>query len=184
MPRASTASVLHEDNDRVTLTGHERTFSPQDIIVSKTDTRGIMTYVNNVFMQISDYNEPELIGKPHNYIRHPYMPRCVFKLLWDTIKEGQEIFAYVMNRCANGDHYWVLAHVTPTLGPGGETIGYHSCRRSPRRDAIRFIQPLYAQLLAEENNHGGRNGVEAALKTLRETIAAQGVSYEKFILAL
>lgn len=91
--------------DTLTLTGHERTFPEHEIIVSKTDPRGRMTYVNDIFLLVSGYAEDELIGEPHSKIRHPHMPRCVFKLLWDTILSGREIFAYVNNRAKSGDHY-------------------------------------------------------------------------------
>ena len=86
-------------------TGVERFFDDDDIIVSKTDLKGKITYANRVFSQVSGYTEPELIGQPHNLIRHPDMPRCVFKLLWDTVQDGREIFAYVVNLCKGGDHY-------------------------------------------------------------------------------
>ena len=90
-----------------TLTGVERHLAPHDIVVSKTDIKGRITYANQVFLDIAGYVEKEVIGRPHNIVRHPEMPRAVFKLLWDTISQGNEIFAYVVNRAKNGDHYWV-----------------------------------------------------------------------------
>jgi PAS domain S-box-containing protein len=115
---------------RPTPTGRERTFDDEEIIVSKTDLSGRITYANDVFLRISGYTEAEVIGQPHSLIRHPDMPRSVFNLLWKTIGAGQEIFAYVVNMAKNGDHYWVLAHVTPTFGPAGDIIGFHSNRRT------------------------------------------------------
>lgn len=88
-------------------TGVERFFREDEVIVSKTDLKGRLTYVNRVFINISGYQEPELLGEPHSLIRNPEMPRSVFKLLWDTIGAGREIFAYVNNMSKNGDHYWV-----------------------------------------------------------------------------
>lgn len=123
------------------VTGREVKFNENEIIVSKTDTRGIMVYVNDVFLKISGYTEDEMLGKPHSAIRHPHMPKCVFKVLWDAIKSGNEVFAYVQNCCKNGDHYWVLAHVTPTLNDKGEVIGYHSSRRVPKREALAKVEP-------------------------------------------
>jgi len=174
---------LDNREGRQSVTGHERLFGQDEIIVSKTDTRGLMTYVNDVFIDISGYQEVDLIGKPHSYIRHPHMPSCVFKLLWEKIKSGQEIFAYVMNRCANGDHYWVLAHVTPTMGPKGDVIGYHSSRRLPRREALAIVQPLYKKLLDEERRIGGRAGMDAAYQMLMSEVSKQGADYDKFILS-
>jgi PAS domain S-box-containing protein len=78
-------------------TGRERTWGDEEIIVSKTDLKGIITYANRTFLNVAGYTEEEVLGKPHNMIRHPDMPRCVFKLLWDTIESGNEIFAYVKN---------------------------------------------------------------------------------------
>ena len=96
-------------------TAVERTFKEDEIIVSKTDLKGIITYANRTFLEVAMYSEDEVLGQPHSLIRHPDMPRCVFKLLWDTIQGGEEIFAYVKNMAKNGDYYWVFAHVTPTF---------------------------------------------------------------------
>jgi len=168
-----------------TLTRVERTFPENEIIVSKTDPKGRITYVNDVFLNVSGYSESEVVGHPHSVIRHPEMPRCVFKLLWDTISSGREIFAYVNNRAKNGDYYWVLAHVTPNFGPNGEIIGYHSNRRVPTRKALAAIEPVYAKLLQEENRHADRKaGMEAGYKMLTDLIASKGVDYAEFILGL
>lgn len=113
------------------LTGVARTFGDDELIVSKTDARGVITYANDVFLRISGYPEDEVIGAPHNLVRHPDSPRGLFKLLWDQIGAGKEVFAYINNMAKNGDHYWVLAHVSPSFDPRGKLIGYHSNRRSP-----------------------------------------------------
>lgn len=112
-------------------TGVERTFEPDQIIVTKTDLQGRITYANDVFLGVSAFEEHEVLGQPHNIIRHPDMPRCVFQLLWDTLRAGEELFAYVVNLAGDGAHYWVLAHVTPSVGPTGTVVGYHSNRRVP-----------------------------------------------------
>lgn len=167
------------------LSGNERSFGEDEIIVSKTDTRGIITYVNELFVDISGYTEAEMIGKPHSYIRHPEMPRTVFKLLWDRIKAGNEIFAYVMNRCKNGDHYWVLALVTPALDAEGKVIGYHSNRRKPKAAAIEAVVPLYKKILAAEQAAGSNAAaLEAGSKVLNDVILQNGGSYDRFILSL
>ena len=83
-----------------------------DFIVSKTDTKGRITYCNQIFMDMAEYTEEELLGKPHNLIRHPDMPKAVFKFLWDTIPTKQEVFAYVINRTKHGNDYWVYANIT------------------------------------------------------------------------
>jgi len=171
--------------NNATLTGHERSFDPGDIIVSKTDPKGIITYANDVFLEIADYTEAEVVGQPHSIIRHPHMPRCVFKLLWDRISAKDEIFAYVMNRTKYGDHYWVLAHVTPTFGANQEVAGYHSNRRVPNRKALDTIVPLYEKLRAEEERHANRkDGLAASFKMLTSTVDATGLDYDRFIYSL
>lgn len=169
----------------VHLTGVERTFGADEIIVSKTDPRGRIIYANEVFLRVAGYREADILGQPHSLIRHPAMPRCVFKLLWDTIGSGKEIFAYVINRARNGDHYWVFAHVTPTFDKSGTIVSYHSNRRAPRRDAVAKAEGLYAELLAEENRHADRKaGMDASTRLLLSKLQSLGVPYDEFVFAL
>ena len=137
-------------NQEVHVTNNERNFEHDEIIVSKTDTTGRIIYANSVFQRVGLYTEEELKNQPHSILRHPDMPRCVFKLLWDTIQAGQELFAYVKNRAKNGDYYWVFAHVTPSYDTQGNVSGYHSNRRVPRPESLAVIKTLYSELLAEE----------------------------------
>lgn len=168
------------------LTGVERFFDEDELIASKTDTKGRVTYANDVFLRLAGYTEKEILGQPHSIIRHPDMPRCIFKFLWDNISQGTEIFAYVVNRSKNGDHYWVLAHVTATYDGGGKNIiGYHSSRRVPNRTALDQIKPLYAALLAEEARHAnGKEGMAAATQMILDTLSSMGVSYGQLIYTL
>lgn len=161
-------------------------FDKDDIIVSKTDLKGRIVYANQVFCDIAGYRESEVIGQPHSMIRHPDMPRSVFKLLWDSITQGQEIFAYVKNMAKNGDHYWVFAHVTPSFDSNRQVIGYHSNRRVPQRNVLEgTIVPLYARLLAEERKHGnGKEAVAAGFHSLTEFINARKMPYEKLVFSL
>ena len=166
-------------------TGQERFFGEDEIIVSKTDLTGKITYANEVFLKIADYTEAEVIGMPHSMIRHADMPRAVFALLWESIQAGQEIFAYVVNMAKNGDHYWVLAHVTPTFDSRGAVTGFHSNRRVPDRKAVDIVRALYARLRAEENRHSDRRaGLEASRAMLAQELAAAGMSYHEFVWTL
>ena len=97
----------------ITPTGVAREFGKDELIVTKTDLKGRILYANRLFVELSGYPEHEVVGRPHSMVRHPDMPRCIFELLWRSIQAGEEIFAYVKNLSANGDHYWVFAHVTP-----------------------------------------------------------------------
>jgi PAS domain S-box-containing protein len=166
------------------MTGHEQLLDPGDTIVSKTDPTGRITYVNRVFTDISGFSEEEMLGAPHSVIRHPDMPRVVFKLLWDAISSGNEIFAYVVNRCKNGDHYWVLAHVTPSYAPDGSLLGYHSSRRAPRPEALAIIKPLYAKLRDIEEDGGRKEGLIQSEAALKKVLADKEISYAEFILTL
>jgi len=169
----------------ITPTGRAATFNEEEIIVSKTDLRGVITYTNDVFRRVSGYTERELIGQPHNIVRHPEMPRCVFKLLWDTLEAGQEVFAYIVNLAKNGDHYWVFAHVTPSVDAKGEIIGYHSNRRVPCDDALATIIPLYTELSAVERRHSNpREAMEASSAELHRKLSAQGLDYSQFVFSL
>lgn len=163
-------------------TGVERTFGAEEIIVSKTDRKGIIRYANGVFLRVSGYEEDDVLGQPHNLIRHPDMPRCIFKLLWDTIAAGQEIFAFVLNLAADGAHYWVFAHVTPSFGPRGEIVGYHSNRRLPDPCQINAIAPIYAALLAEERKHSRTpDAIEAGTAMLHQLLHDRGLTYDEFV---
>ncbi|GEO80402.1 PAS domain-containing protein [Pararhodospirillum oryzae] len=163
-------------------TNVERFFAEDDVIVSKTDLKGIITYANKIFLDIADYTEKEVVGQPHNIIRHPEMPAGIFRLMWDTIQDSREIFAYVCNMTKGGDHYWVLAHVTPTFNEKGVPIGYHSNRRVPERRVMPGIQELYARLRAEERRHASpREGATASLAIINRMLADKGVSYDEYI---
>lgn len=156
----------------------ERVLSEDDFIVSKTDARGKITYVNKIFMKLAEYTEEELLGQPHSIIRHPDMPRTVFKLLWDRIKNKEEIFAYVVNKTKNGNHYWVFANVTASLDMEGRIIGYYSVRRKPNPEALEIIKPLYRRMLEAE----AQGGMEASARLLEETLADKGATYDELIM--
>ena len=169
----------------VELTGQERTFSNDNLIVTKTNLTGHITYANKTFCDIAGVTEKEALGAPHSIIRHPDMPRCVFKLLWDTLADRREIFAYVVNMASNGDHYWVFAHVTPTLNEQGEIIGYHSNRRVPDGRCVAEISGLYKMLgEIEQANPDRDRGMNAALDKMLSILKDKGVSYDEFIFML
>jgi len=167
---------------QVRPSGVERTFGEDEIIVTKTDPRGVLTYANDVFLRISALTEQEAIGQPHSVIRHPDMPRAVFKLLWDTLKSRKELFAYVVNLASDGAHYWVLAHVTPSFDKTGRVVGYHSNRRRPEPAAVSAASELYARLRAEERRHtGSPAALEASWQMLQRTLAERGQTYEEYV---
>ena len=165
-------------------TQQERIMREEDFIVSKTDLKGRITYGNRIFIEFSGYTEAELLGAQHNIIRHPDMPRGVFKFLWDTLEQRQECFAYVKNMSKDGGYYWVMANVTPDLDTQGKPTGYFSVRRKPARGAVSAMADLYRLLLAEEQRAGPRDACAASLGMLTSLLNQKGVSYDKFILSL
>lgn len=163
----------------------ERVLGEEDIIVSKTDLTGRITYVNRVFVDISLYTEQELLDQPHSMIRHPDMPRCIFKLMWDTIGAGHEIFAYAKNMCKNGDYYWVFAHVTPNFGANGEVTGYHSNRRRPEQGSLATIKGIYSALLDKEMSIPDRKAsLAGSWEMLLGVLKDKGVEYDEFIFSV
>lgn len=159
---------------------HERVFEASEIVVSKTDTKGRITYGNDLFIELSGYKELELLGAHHNIVRHPDMPRVIFKFLWDYIKKGEEINAYVKNLSKDGSYYWVFANVTPSFDHKNQVVGYYSVRRKPKVEALGVIKPLYKQLLEIEKSQG----MEGSERHLQEILNQQGKSYEEYILSL
>jgi PAS domain S-box-containing protein len=159
---------------------NERFFSGTELIVSKTNTRGNITYGNEIFAKMAGYTEEEYLGQPHNIIRHPDMPKAVFKLLWDTLSTGKEINAYVKNLAKDGSYYWVFANVTPSFDRNHNIIGYHSTRRAPNRKALEIITGLYKKMKAAESI-GGVHESTAVLVSVLET---HKLSYEELIYRL
>jgi len=149
-------------------------------IISDTDKKGNITLANDVFQRVAGYTEEELIGANHNIVRHDDMPRACFKLVWDTIRTGKDIRAFVINKAKNGDHYWVLAHITPTAD------GYHAERIAPDATTIKdVIAPLYKQMRDKEKEMNCSNeGMEAATQILLDVLADKGLSYDELIDAL
>ena len=165
--------------------GVERTFGAEEIIVSKTDAKGRITYANSVFLRVSQYSEEAVLGAPHSIIRHPEMPRGVFRLMWDTISAGREIFAYVNNLAADGAYYWVLAHVTPTFDAQRKITGYHSNRRSPERAAVQAAEDLYQQMIEVERRHQRpADAIEASCALLDQRLTDAGKPYEQWVWSL
>jgi PAS domain S-box-containing protein len=136
---------------RPTPTGIERRMPKDGLLISKTDPRGVISYGNRMFIGMAGYSESELIGSPHNIIRHPLMPKAAFKDLWETVQSGHEWHGLVCNLAKDGCHYWVDATVTPSF-EGPSIIGYMSVRRYPDPDAVQDIIPNYRAMVAAEGS--------------------------------
>lgn len=127
------------------ITSKEQIFPSGQRLISATDSHGKITYCNDEFASISGYSHAELVGSPHNLVRHPDMPAQVFGLMWGYLKAGKSWMGVVKNRCKNGDYYWVSAYVTPIFDDGRIT-GYESVRVKPTPEQINRAERLYARL--------------------------------------
>ncbi|MFT2097255.1 methyl-accepting chemotaxis protein [Marinomonas sp. 2405UD66-6] len=132
---------------KMPVTNKENDFPESDVLVSSTDVKGRITFVNDAFCDVAGYSSDALIGAPHNVIRHPDVPSAVFADMWANLKQGNSWMGIVKNRCENGDHYWVSAHVSPLLD-GNKVIGYESVRRKATREEIQHAQSIYDRLNA------------------------------------
>ena len=137
-----------------------------DIVVSKSDSEGNIEYANPIFYKISGYSKKELTYAPHSILRHPHMPKVIFKYLWNELKKGNEIHTFVKNMTKDGSFYWVLAYVRPTLNPDGSLRNYVSTRKTMSAGARATIEPLYRTLLEVEQSEG----IEASEKILIDII--------------
>ncbi|WGL59399.1 PAS domain-containing protein [Pigmentibacter sp. JX0631] len=137
-------------------------FDFDEIFFSITDKKGIILDGNKVFTRVSGFPKEELINKPHNIIRHPEMPKCVFKLLWEKLKDNKGIVAYIKNKDAKGNYYWVLSSVLPIQN------GYLSIRIKPQSSLFQKIKDLYIELLSTEKNSNINNSYDLFMKKIIE----------------
>jgi PAS domain S-box-containing protein len=157
---------------------------PNELIITKTDISGHITYANPVFMRIAGYSEVQLLGQPHNIIRHPEMPRGAFRLMWKTLQAGNEFFGVVKNYTSDGNYYWVFANITPDYGRDQALSGYFSVRRQADRKAIEAVQPVYAEMCRIESLHSKSEAPDVSMNWLLGQMQQQGTDYEQFILGL
>ncbi|PSL10956.1 methyl-accepting chemotaxis sensory transducer with Pas/Pac sensor [Marinobacterium halophilum] len=127
------------------ITDSEKRFPEERKLISTTDLNGNITHCNDIFVEISGYSREELIGQPHNLVRHPDMPEAAFKVMWEHLKAGKPWMGLVKNRCKNGDYYWVNAYVTP-ITENGKPVGYESVRVCPLRKDIVRAERVYAAI--------------------------------------
>lgn len=168
------------------MTGTERVMADHEIIVTKTDTTGKIKYGNTTFFKYAGYAKSDLLGQQHNKVRHPDMPRAVFKMLWDEIQAGREIFAYVNNAAANGEHYWVFAHVTPSFDANNTIVGFHSNRRAPNRETLNtHIIPMYDALLDIEKQHDSpKAGLTASADKIKTILQGKKMTFNQYMFSL
>jgi aerotaxis receptor len=159
-------STLVKPSDHPTPRPSESPFGAGEIFFSTTDRKGIIRSGNRVFSRVSGYGREELIGSPHNIIRHPDMPRIVFKMVWEEIEAGRPVAGYVKNLAKDGSYYWVLATIVPCEG------GYLSVRIKPTTAYFEAVQPIYQDLLAleQEIEQGDAGRREEAMEAARQRL--------------
>ncbi len=172
--------ILSKKDAPKTIIDDEKFLNENDLIVSKTDTKGFITYFNQTFIDMCLYSQDELLGANHNLIRHPDMPKIAFKLCWQLIQNGQEFFGFVKNLRKDGGYYWVFANITASFDTSGNIIGYYSVRRKPSRKAIEAVTPLYKDLVNAERD----GGMEASERLLMDFLDKNDTTYEKLVTAL
>ena len=150
------------------ITNNQKVMAENDFIVSKTDTKGFITYCNRVFVDMAGWSRKELIGANHNIIRHPDMPKIAFKIAWDLISSKQEFFGFVKNLKKDGGYYWVFAYITADLDLKENIIGYTSFRKKPSEKGIEALTPIYKALVDAEKS----GGINASYKLLKDTLNA------------
>jgi len=164
-----------------TPTNKEIVLDPERTILSKTDSKGIIVYASDYFMEISGYSLTELMGKPHNVIRHPDMPKVIFELLWNSIKAKQNMHAVVKNLSKDGSFYWVITDFKVDVNPATENIISIQARRKAVPKAILSqIEKLYKNLLEIEKNVSP----EASLKYFIGYLDENKMNYNEWILSL
>ncbi|NOR71404.1 MAG: PAS domain-containing protein [Methylomarinum sp.] len=170
---------------KITPNNNRRDLGENDFIVSKTDIKGRITYANRIFMDIAGFPESELLGVQHNIIRHPDMPRGVFKFMWGTIKAGDEFFGFAKNLCADGGYYWVFANITPDYDKNGKLQGYYSVRRKPPQSALDVLIPVYKEMIAIEKRSSVKDAPANSIAYLVDVVAQTGAkSYNSLVLSL
>ncbi len=153
---------------------------PYKTIMSKTDPKGIIEYANDYFVEVSEYKEWELMGQPHNIIRHPDMPKIIFKLLWDRLKSKQNIHAIVKNLSKSGKYYWVVTDFKWKEDEDGNIVAYYSRRKAIPESVKSFMQDFYARLRTIEE----KSGMEGSGAYLEGYLEDLGKTYDEFILDL
>ena len=161
-------------------TNHEITLDPYQTIMSKTDRKGIIEYANDYFMEVSGYKEWELMGQPHNILRHPDMPKIIFKLLWDRLNDAKPMRALVKNLAKDGSYYWVVADFKTIQDFDGNIVAHYAKRKAVPEEVKERIIPIYASLLELEKN----SGVEAAEAYFQGLLEDKGITYDQLILEL
>ncbi len=150
---------------------------PNKVIMSKTNYKGIIEYANDYFSEICGYSKEELIGKPHNIIRHPDMPKVVFKIMWEKLHKGENLYAIVKNLTKEGKYYWVVTKFETSFYKDNTIISHYARRKAVPIQTRETIENIYALILEIE-----KYDVKLAESTFHETLEKYGLTYDTFFL--
>lgn len=163
------------------LVDKEVTWDKTKVIMSKTDAFGTIEYANEVFVDVCGYEDYELMGQPHSIIRHPDMPKVIFKVLWEKLKNGENFHAIVKNLAKSGRYYWVITDFEISKNEAGEIVNYFARRRAVPQEVItNHIEPLYKKLWQIE----AASGIEYSEKYLNGFLEEKNKTYVQYILEL
>ena len=152
---------------------------PSKVIMSKTNHKGIIQYINNYFVEVCGYSEVELMGKPHNIIRHPDMPKVVFKLMWERLHKGESIFAVIKNLTKDGGFYWVVTAFETTYDKNGNILAHYARRKAAPKEVVEIASGIYERILAIE-----KHDIKLAEESFYEVLEANGLNYDEFFLEI
>ncbi len=166
-------------NNKSLFLENEIVLDPTKVIMSKTNHKGIIQYANEYFVKVCGYTKEELIGKPHNIIRHPDMPKIVFKILWERLKKGENLYAVIKNLTKEGNYYWVATKFETTFDENGNIIAHYARRKTIPEKVKQTANNLYKTISAIE-----KHDVKLAEITFYETLDKFGLTYDDFFLEL
>ena len=150
---------------------------PNKVIISKTDRKGIIEYANDYFVEISGYSKEELKGKAHNIIRHPDMPKIIFKIMWDKLHAGDNLYAIVKNMTKDGSFYWVVTKFETSYDKNGTIIAHYARRKAVPIEVRETTESIYEVILKIE-----KHDVDQAEKALYEILEKYGLTYDTLFL--
>ena len=170
--------------NKIKPTINEHIFPEDKILVSKTNAKGIITYCNHSFLEISGYSESELLGKQHNIVRHPDMPGVIFSLLWESLQSNREFNGYIKNVAKDGGYYWGFTNITPSFSTNNELLGYYSVQRKTEPEKLNYIQNLYLELLEIEQQSTSKNAINESRYKLDSVLNGREMGYDEFVLSI
>ncbi len=163
-------------DDKLPLTGQERQVKISEVISTRTDPHGVIAFANSAFLAVTGYASNEVLGKPHNIVRHPDVPRAVYAALWQALRNGETFFGVTKNRNKGGDHYWTLGYFHPDTRVGSaEIIGYRSTRKGFFDAKLKHdLDELFGEVRQAEVQHARPDQVKAGLEALKKALKKRG----------